>query len=75
MNSLTFLKFLRELVGMFWDSVSQSAAPIDEDWNIIRETYMVHGYESAVRPADFAAGVLQALEGLRGGDLMDEMSV
>lgn len=36
---------------------------------------MVSGRESAVRPADLASRVLQALKGLRRGDLMDEMTV
>jgi hypothetical protein len=36
---------------------------------------VVNRHQSAVRPADLAAGIRETLESLRGGHLMDEMPV
>jgi hypothetical protein len=36
---------------------------------------VVNGNKSAVRPADLAAGVCETLEGLRGCDLVNEVTV
>lgn len=38
-------------------------------------TYVVNSHQSAVRPADLAAGICETLESLRGGHLVDEMAV
>lgn len=38
-------------------------------------TYVVNGHQSAVRPADLAAGICKTLESLRRGHLVDEMPI
>lgn len=42
----------------------------EENW-----TYVVDGNQSAVRPADLSASVLQTLESLGGSDLVNEVTV
>jgi hypothetical protein len=39
------------------------------------KTYVVDSDQSAVRPADLAAGVCETLEGLRGCHLVNEVTV
>lgn len=38
-------------------------------------SYVVDGHQSAVRPADLAAGICKAFESLRRGHLVDEMPI
>lgn len=39
------------------------------------KTYVVNGHQSAVRPADFTTSILKTLEGLRGCDFVNKVSV
>lgn len=36
---------------------------------------MVGGCESAIRSTDLTSSILQAFEGLRGGDFMDQVTI
>lgn len=38
-------------------------------------TYVVDSHQGAVRPADLAAGILETLEGLGRGHLVDKMAI
>lgn len=38
-------------------------------------TYVIDGHQGAVRPADWTAGILEALKGLRRSHLVHQMSV
>lgn len=38
-------------------------------------TYVISGCEGAIRPADFSSSILKTLEGLRRGDLMDQVTI
>jgi hypothetical protein len=51
---------------MFYRRVNRSAHVRLLVKQVVRlETYVVNGHQSAVRPADLPAGILQALESLR----------
>lgn len=70
MKVATLFRFFRETV-LLW-----SARPISMGRRMAdSRDIVVDGREGAVHPPDLSAGIAQALERLRRGDLMDEVSV
>lgn len=76
MNSEAFLKFFLELVGIFYETkMALESVHLPINRAVRLQTYVVDGHQSAVRPADLTASVLEALESLRRGHLVNKMPV
>jgi hypothetical protein len=73
MKSAAFLKFLREVVGMFYAEKTIQLV-VGCQWKR-DSTYVINCGQSAVRPADCTAGVLETLEGLWRCNLVNKVSV